>query len=130
MDAEPPVGRASPTRILMVVVFPAPLGPMNPRIWPRSTARDRPSSATNPPYFFVSPFVTTTCLPGLIFAPFSPGRPAANLQARGLQAPQVLPRVAAARLSDLDVEVERPMLVRPQQAWVVDLDLLGARRAR
>mgnify|MGYP003339954468 CR=1 FL=1 len=32
IEALPEVGRMAPTRILMVVVFPAPLGPMKPRI--------------------------------------------------------------------------------------------------
>ena len=37
----------------MVVVFPAPLGPMNPRIWPRSTDSVSRSRATNDPYLLV-----------------------------------------------------------------------------
>src|ERR671934_202542 len=105
-DAEPLVGRASPTRILMVVVFPAPLGPINPRIWPRSTSRDRPSSATNAPYFFVSPFVTTTGSPGLMCVPPLPERPAADLQCRRREAPQVLPHGVAPHLPDRDVHVQ------------------------
>ena len=43
--AVPLVGRARPTRILIVVVFPAPLGPMKPRICPRSTESVNRSSA-------------------------------------------------------------------------------------
>src|SRR5258708_20766167 len=58
--AVPPVGRARPTRILMVVVLPAPLGPMNPRICPRSTDSVSRSRARNDPYFFVSSRVSTT----------------------------------------------------------------------
>src|SRR5262245_40079866 len=57
--ALPLVGLASPTRILMVVVLPAPFGPMKPRIWPRSTVIDSRSRATNEPYFFDSSRVST-----------------------------------------------------------------------
>src|SRR5918911_1571 len=57
--AQPLVGRASPTRILIVVVLPAPLGPTKPRICPRSTAIVNRSSATNVPYVFVKSLVST-----------------------------------------------------------------------
>ena len=46
----------------MVVVFPAPLGPMKPRICPRSTEIVSRSSATNLPYFFVRSRVSTTAM--------------------------------------------------------------------
>src|SRR5262245_54754672 len=63
MVAEPLVGRSSPTRILMKVVLPAPLGPRKPRICPRSSSMDRSSSARNVPYFLVSPLASRTTSP-------------------------------------------------------------------
>ncbi len=45
-QARPAVGKISPKRILMVVVFPAPLGPRNPKISPSSTWRVRSLRAT------------------------------------------------------------------------------------
>src|SRR5262245_44991890 len=44
----------------MVVVFPAPFGPMKPRIWPRPTESVSRSRASNDPYFFVSSRVSTS----------------------------------------------------------------------
>src|SRR5262245_20461466 len=126
--AEPLVGRTNPTRILIVVVFPAPLGPMNPRIWPRSTISDRPSRATKSPYFFVRPSATTTGSPGLMLASLLPPDPAPDFQPRGFQAPQVLLRVDPLGLSDHDLDVQRPLLVGLQQTWVVHLKFLGANR--
>src|SRR5262245_31181797 len=58
--ALPLLGRARPTRILIVVVLPAPLGPTKPRIWPRSTVIVSRSRATNLPYFLVRSRVWTT----------------------------------------------------------------------
>ena len=58
--AVPLVGRARPTRILIVVVLPAPFGPMKPRICPRPTDSVSRSRARNRPYFFVSSCVSTT----------------------------------------------------------------------
>src|SRR4051812_43421047 len=40
MRASPAFGRMSPSRILMVVVLPAPLGPRKPKISPPSTWND------------------------------------------------------------------------------------------
>ena len=40
-DAEPEVGEISPSRVRMVVLFPAPLGPMNPKQHPAGTWRVR-----------------------------------------------------------------------------------------
>ena len=45
---DPAVGASTPPNILMVVVLPAPLGPMNPKISPRPTLRVRRSTAVNP----------------------------------------------------------------------------------
>ena len=39
----------------MVVVFPAPLGPMNPYSPPRGTSRSSRSTAVNPPNVLVTP---------------------------------------------------------------------------
>src|SRR5438046_2129367 len=70
--AVPPLGRARPTRILMVVVLPAPFGPTRPRIWPRSTVIVSRSRATSLPYLLVRSRVWTTdwpadilCLPAV-----------------------------------------------------------------
>ncbi len=41
--------------IRKVVVFPDPLGPMNPYNDPRGTVRSRSSTATTPPNCFVTP---------------------------------------------------------------------------
>src|SRR5512133_2523445 len=45
IHAQPRVGWMSPISILMVVVFPAPLGPTKPKISPCSTVRVSPSTA-------------------------------------------------------------------------------------
>jgi hypothetical protein len=42
----PASGAVSPSQISMVVVFPAPFGPSNPKHSPRVTSRSRPSTAT------------------------------------------------------------------------------------
>src|SRR5512138_406551 len=46
MAARPRDAPTRPTRILMVVLFPAPFGPTNPKIDPSRTRRSRSSSAT------------------------------------------------------------------------------------
>src|SRR5262249_42295082 len=56
----PAVGRARPTSMAMVVVFPAPLGPMNPATTPRGIRRSRWSTASRSPYRFVSPDTVST----------------------------------------------------------------------
>src|SRR5437867_3849842 len=49
-SASPVVGNRSVVRILMKVVFPAPLGPRSPKISPRSIRVSTPASAcTSPP---------------------------------------------------------------------------------
>jgi hypothetical protein len=45
MKARPWLGKMSPISILMVVVFPAPLGPTKPKISPSSTEKERSSTA-------------------------------------------------------------------------------------
>ncbi len=52
-------GRTPETR-LTSVVFPDPLGPINPWIVPRSTTRSRPSTARTPPNSLVSPRTSRT----------------------------------------------------------------------
>ena len=52
--AVPDVGRDWPTSIRIAVVFPAPLGPMSPRIRPGAIANDNESRAVNSPYRLVS----------------------------------------------------------------------------
>ena len=60
MEADPLVGLDRPTRILMVVVLPAPLGPMNPRMLPRVTLIVSASSDVKSPYRLVRFCVCTT----------------------------------------------------------------------
>src|ERR687897_543393 len=51
----PPEGRNAPTRPLMIVVLPAPLGPTRPKTSPRPTDRSTPRSASSRPYFLTNP---------------------------------------------------------------------------
>src|SRR5687768_17867379 len=53
MRASPHVGWSSVARILIVVVLPAPLGPMNPKQSPSLISRFRFDTATSVPYRFV-----------------------------------------------------------------------------
>jgi hypothetical protein len=46
--------------ILMVVVFPAPLGPRKPKHSPSSISNDMPSTAVKSPYLLVRLFATIT----------------------------------------------------------------------
>src|SRR5271166_1155314 len=55
----PPLGRASPSSSLTAVVLPAPFGPRNPKISPRLTVIDSPSSATVPRYCLRSSIACT-----------------------------------------------------------------------
>ena len=45
MTASPEVGRRRPVSMRMVVLFPAPFGPRNPKKRPRATRKRRPSTA-------------------------------------------------------------------------------------
>ena len=47
--ATPDVGRTSVQRMLIVVDFPAPLGPRNPKISPAPTSRSMPRTASTFP---------------------------------------------------------------------------------
>ena len=51
----PPVGWEIPEITLSSVVFPEPLGPINPRISPRCTTMSTPASASTPTKFFSTP---------------------------------------------------------------------------
>src|SRR5579864_4913875 len=53
--AVPTVGGRKQVRTRMVVVFPAPLGPRKPTIWPFSTSNEILSTATVRAYRFVRP---------------------------------------------------------------------------
>jgi len=59
-SALPAVGRRMSSRSRIVVVLPAPLGPMKPKTSPRSTVRSSSSTAVSDPKRFVSPTVSTT----------------------------------------------------------------------
>ena len=45
----PEVGASSPVSILIVVDFPAPFGPRNPKKWPACTCRSMASTAVSAP---------------------------------------------------------------------------------
>src|SRR5438270_5691601 len=145
--AEPLVGRARPTRILMVVVLPAPLGPTKPRIWPRSTDSVSRSSATNRPYFFVSSLVSTTGWPEAIvlfstktfrLEQFADGRSDRRLACRGNHndrraacryAPTQNALAAARRAAQfceprLNLLARRAGLPRPDAAADLDVEVL------
>ena len=53
----PEVGSDSPARMRMVVVLPAPFGPRKPKISPRRTWSEMPSTAVKSPYFFVRSWI-------------------------------------------------------------------------
>src|SRR5438552_18624906 len=53
--AVPSVGGRRQVRTRVVVVFPAPLGPRNPTIWPFSTSKEISSTATVRAYRLVKP---------------------------------------------------------------------------
>src|SRR5690348_2900136 len=53
----PASGRVSPSRISIVVVFPAPLGPRSPKHSPRWMVRSSPATAVTSSYFLTSPAV-------------------------------------------------------------------------
>src|SRR5262245_19144753 len=57
---EPDVGTRTPLSTLTSVVLPAPLGPINPRISPGSTAGETWSSATNPPKRLLTAWVSSS----------------------------------------------------------------------
>src|SRR5215212_5141866 len=58
----PDVGRMRSSRIRIVVVFPAPFGPRNPKISPPWTARSTSTMPRNLPYDFVSCVVSMTAV--------------------------------------------------------------------
>jgi len=61
---EPSVADRYPVMMFIVVDFPAPLGPRNPRISPRFTVKFRRSTASRCPYFFVT---FSTCIKAFSF---------------------------------------------------------------
>src|SRR5690349_5012263 len=63
--ALPLVGVSRPQSMRMVVDFPAPLGPRNPKISPRATSRFTRSTATNSPNCFTRSRVWTAS-PGML----------------------------------------------------------------
>src|SRR5262245_40324596 len=52
--ARPLVGARKPVRTLIVVVFPAPLGPRKAATWPRGTLKETSVSAAKSPYILVT----------------------------------------------------------------------------
>ena len=59
MAAEPDVGGIKPVIILIVVDFPAPFGPRNPRTSPSATEKDIPFTAWKPPKSFFRHFTSS-----------------------------------------------------------------------
>ena len=57
-DALPEVGLSKVVRIIIVVLFPAPLGPRKPKISPSSTFREMLSIATDFLKFFVNELIS------------------------------------------------------------------------
>src|SRR6266571_8582954 len=55
ISTSPRSGAVSPSRISMVVVFPAPLGPSSPKHSRALTVRSSPATATTSAYRFASP---------------------------------------------------------------------------
>src|SRR5580658_1972673 len=53
-EAVPAEGGRKQVRMRIVVVFPAPLGPRNPTIWPLATENEIRSTATARAYLFVT----------------------------------------------------------------------------
>src|SRR2546428_10097395 len=109
---EPLVGRTSPSRQRIAVVFPAPFGPRKPNTPPSATARSRPASAVfEPPRrrrdSLRRPWISMTLNPppslgGLTLV--ERGRRPVRGEGRGLQArPQrrLLQTVEAHRMGDL-----------------------------
>src|SRR6266480_4294339 len=64
--ASPQVGLRSVARLRMVVVLPAPLGPMKPYTSPRSSFSVRRLSAYNSPYIFVRSRVSIIVCPSSV----------------------------------------------------------------
>ena len=56
----PAVGLMRPSNMFMVVVLPEPLGPSNPKTWPRGTWMERSSTARIRPKRLVRPLVLMT----------------------------------------------------------------------
>src|SRR5215472_9108397 len=70
-STSPASGRVRPSRISMVVVFPAPLGPRSPKHSPRWMVRSSPATATTSSYRLTSPAVRIAGLSvrGLVTGP-------------------------------------------------------------
>src|SRR5687767_3267004 len=62
-NASPASGRSRVESMRIVVVFPAPLGPMKPKTCPRSSENERFDTATTGPYVRVSPRASRRGLP-------------------------------------------------------------------
>src|SRR4029077_4388249 len=129
--AVPDVGRARPTRILMVVVLPAPFGPMNPRICPRPTDSVSRSSARNDPYFLVNSRVSTTVSPTLTSRPSPLCRAPRDFQLERLDGPvgQVtVLRAVARQVAYINIQVHPALVVQPEDALLHDVHVEGVGR--
>ena len=60
-EMEPALGRNAPAIISIVVVFPAPLGPSSPKVSPRRTSKERPSTATCGNSWHFAPGLLSPC---------------------------------------------------------------------
>src|SRR5580765_1836135 len=61
----PELAWIDPTRQEKRVVFPAPLGPMTPKISPSETEKSTPERASSPSYRFTSPSTSRTASAGV-----------------------------------------------------------------
>src|SRR5580698_1422792 len=62
---EPEVGGNVPDSMLKIVLLPEPLGPIRPRISPRSTLNDTLLTALKPPNCLTRPSTTSTAVPSV-----------------------------------------------------------------
>src|SRR5579859_275016 len=107
--ASPLVGRTRPSRILIVVVLPAPLGPRKPKTSPGWTVRSSPCKAILRPYSLRRPTVSTAGVSG------SPQAVGDALEVGGLQrtghAVEVAVGVPDGRAAHTRIVVEQQPLV-------------------
>src|SRR5438552_6350567 len=68
----PELGETEPAMMLKSVVFPAPLGPINPQIWPSSASKLTSFSAASPAKYLVR---CSTDRSGGTFPPYSLNKP-------------------------------------------------------
>src|ERR1017187_3249928 len=92
MSARPDVGLSRPASSLIVVVFPAPLGPRNAKNGPWGILRLRSSTATRLPYLFVRCSVRIIATPIVVHGgPGGPTHPVCRRQRSSFPTPATWP---------------------------------------